>query len=153
VVGDETARSEREDHRDGAGERRRDQRQDGRGVEQPRRAARQAGPDGGVGEDEAEHGAEQTDQRGQQQAVAERAPLLGLAEDRRHVTEGEAALLAHEDLHEQHAEREDDEQCERRPENQQRARQRRIAPDAPGDQGFAISFTQRSTMRLRLAPA
>jgi hypothetical protein len=34
-----------------------------------------------------------------------------------------------------------------------RTRQRRIAPDAPGDQVFAISFTQRSTMRLRLAPA
>jgi hypothetical protein len=69
------------------------------------------------------------------------------------VAQGEAAFLAHEDLHEQHAEREDDEQRERRPENQQRPRQRRIAPDAPRDQGFAISFTQRSTMRLRLAPA
>ena len=80
-------------------------------------------------------------------------PLVGLAEDGRHVLQGGPAVAPDEGLQQQRAERVDDEQGEQRPQHEQRHRQGRIAPDPARGQGFAISRTQRSTTRLRLAPA
>ena len=132
VPGDEPARPEREDDRDRGGERRRDQRQQRRRVEDRAPAPRQAGAHGGEGEQEAERGAGDADQRAEQQAVAEGAQVIGVARDRQQRAGGEAAAVEEGAGH-QRAQREDHEEGEQRPQHEHGDEEGRVPPQRGRD--------------------
>jgi len=69
------------------------------------------------------------------------------------VGDGEPPALVGERPGQKRAEREDDEDGEQDPEAEDDAGDDGIPPERRRRQGFAISRTQRSTIRLRLAPA
>ena len=104
----------------------------------------------------------------QQQAVPEGADLVAVGQHRREPRQRELALVG-QHPREQHRQRVDDEQRQQRPQRERRARDdgdrdARPAPRGAGRRGqvghdgrppygFSTSAIQRSTMRLRLAPA
>ena len=67
--------------------------------------------------------------------------------------DGEPSSLVDERSDDKRAERQDDEDGEQDPEAEDDAGDDGVPPESRRRQGFAISRTQRSTIRLRLAPA
>ncbi len=156
VIGNEPARAEGEDHGDRGREGRGDERQKRGGIERREPTPAQPGARRGIGEEKTERGAADADERRQQQAVEERVAVIGIAEHSPGLTEREAAAVDEGEPGEPR-QRVEDEECQQRPEDEDGDPESGVAPEPPhgGRHSFAFntSLIQRSTTRLRLAPA
>ena len=109
----------REDHRDSRCERRGHEREQNAGVDDAEQPAWEPAARRGEREQEAEGGSGDADERGEQQAVPERADLMAIRQDGRDAGRRERAMVG-QHPHEQHRQRIDDEQGEQQPQREHR---------------------------------
>ena len=130
--------------------------------------ARQAAPRRGEREQEAQRRPDEPDQEREQQAVPERADLVPVGQHRRDAGGRERAVVG-QHPREQHRQRIHDEEREQQPQREDgrgdgrdrcgclprapSALLRDRGPRGGAGYGFSTSAIQRSTMRLRFAPA
>jgi hypothetical protein len=131
VMRDQAARAEGEYECDRGGERRGDQRQKRDQVEQTAGAARHVGSLRGVGEQEPDRRSHHGDAGGEQEAVAQRAQMIGIGERSRDRRKRKAAVVA-ECPHEEASERIEHKQEEQAPHHHKDDRAQGIGGAAPG---------------------
>src|SRR5262249_42633848 len=114
IIGDEAAWAKREDERDRSSERRRDERQQGRCIDETNPPRAQAPPRDRESEQKSQRGAEETHQGSQQKAVYKGGAMAGLSEDGEERSETEASIFE-EGGRKHHQQGIDDEQPQQQP--------------------------------------
>jgi hypothetical protein len=117
---------EREDHRDGRRERRRNQGQQHRRVDRGQQRARQPAARRGEGEQESDQSPADADEQRQQQAVPERADLVLVGQYRGDAGRREGPMIE-QHAREQRGQRIQHEQREQRPQREHRDGNGRVA--------------------------